>query len=202
MSTPYLDKTGFAYFVSKIKSALSGKAAADLSNVDDSVFAEKAAAAGAGGIPEVAITSTDGVNYTGTIANMTALTAGKIITVIPDMTSTSTAAKLNINSLGAKTMKQSVTYSSSITLAPANAGWMVANKPITLQYDGTYWRTLAPRTNANDIYGTVKVEDGGTGADNAAEALTNLGITYGTADLTAGTSSLATGAIYLVYEEA
>ena len=41
---------------------------------------------------------------------------------------------------------------------------------------------------------------GGTGATTAAKALTNLGITYGTSALTPGTSSLATGSIYLQYE--
>lgn len=47
---------------------------------------------------------------------------------------------------------------------------------------------------------SVAVNKGGTGATTAAQALQNLGITTSTTDLTAGTSALATGAIYIVYE--
>lgn len=52
----------------------------------------------------------------------------------------------------------------------------------------------------NIISGTLPVSRGGTGATTAASALSNLGITYSTTDLTAGSSSLTTGAIYIVYE--
>lgn len=58
--------------------------------------------------------------------------------------------------------------------------------------------------SANDLnlipLKTLSIQDGGTGATSTSEALKNLGITYGTEDLTAGVSTLATGAIYLVYE--
>ena len=70
-----------------------------------------------------------------------------------------------------------------------------------MTYDGSYWiaEGLEKPVSA-DLYGSVPVDKGGTGATTAAAALTNLGITYGTTDLTAGTSALTTGAIYLVYE--
>lgn len=52
--------------------------------------------------------------------------------------------------------------------------------------------------------GTLPIARGGTGATTAAAALTNLGAapaySYGTDDLTAGTSALATGKLYFVYE--
>ena len=52
--------------------------------------------------------------------------------------------------------------------------------------------------------GTLSVERGGTGAANAENARTNLGAapayTYGTEDLTAGSSELETGTLYFVYE--
>lgn len=46
----------------------------------------------------------------------------------------------------------------------------------------------------------LSIELGGTGATNAADALRNLGITFGTEDLVEGVSELATGAVYIVYE--
>jgi pyridoxal biosynthesis lyase PdxS len=59
-------------------------------------------------------------------------------------------------------------------------------------------------TLSSDRLPTVPIAKGGTGATTAAAALTNLGAapayTYGTTDLTAGTSPLATGTLYFVYE--
>ena len=48
MAKKFLDNTGFSYFVSKIKTLLTGKADTNLGNVENSVFAEKATSAGAG----------------------------------------------------------------------------------------------------------------------------------------------------------
>ena len=54
------------------------------------------------------------------------------------------------------------------------------------------------------ITGTLAVSHGGTGGTTAAVARSNLGAapaySYGTADLVAGTSVLATGVLYFVYE--
>lgn len=61
--------------------------------------------------------------------------------------------------------------------------------------------------NVNDLSGTVSIAKGGTGATTAAGARTALGLdnvaeqpTISQTDLTAGTSELATGKVYLVYE--
>lgn len=176
MSNKLLDYAGLTYAVNKIKTLLNGKASANLTNVTNENFKTKAEIAGVGGIPVVTATSTDGVNYTATANGITALTVGLQIIVIPNKASTSTSTKLNLNGLGAKSIRQSLTYNTSISVPPKNTDWIVANKPITLVYDGSQWKTVNSRTNANDIYGTVPIANGGTGANNAAGALAALGV--------------------------
>lgn len=127
------------------------------------------------GMPIVTASSSDGVTYTATANGITTLTTGMQITIIPNITSTSQNATLNLNSLGAKTIKQSTSYNTSTVVTPKIPGWMIANKPIVLMYDGTYWETVISRSNANDIYGTMPIANGGTGATTAEAALANLG---------------------------
>lgn len=122
----------------------------------------------------IPISSTDGIFYSGTISGLTELYAGLTITVIPNKTSTSTTIKLNINSLGDVDIRQSVIYNTSIVIPPVSTSWFVQNKPVSLMYDGERWKTIAPRTNANDMYGTVEVENGGTGGKTPIAAKTNL----------------------------
>lgn len=69
--------------------------------------------------------------------------------------------------------------------------------------DADYDIVAGPVLNENNIALTLKtvpITKGGTGATTAAQALANLGITYGTEDLTPGVSPLPSGTIYIVYE--
>lgn len=152
-----------------------GAAKTDLTNVDNSVFAQKAAQAGAGGTPVVAATSTDGVNYTATVTGVTALTNGLTLTIIPNTVSTTVSTKLNVNGLGDKFIRMRTGYNTASTSNAAIANWLAAGKPIQLQYDGAYWIADLQRTFANSISGTVAVENGGTGATTAEQALANIG---------------------------
>lgn len=205
-----------------------------------------------GGTPTMTATSTDGIAYTATVSNITELTNGLTITIIPNRDSASTSITLNVNGLGAKSIVIPLSTNTGTSVAPKDTTFIVANRPLTLQYDSGYstyggWRTLGKqKTSAGDLYGTVPIESGGTGATNAADARTNLGITAenigaspsshtqsastitsgvfqsqvkantdaektlttaqlrniyaGTDDMIAGTTALATGEVYLVYE--
>lgn len=140
-----------------------------------------------GGIPIVTTAGT-GAAYTATIDGITALTTGMKVTIIPHTVSTSTAPTFNLNSLGAKTIRQPVAYNNATTAAGAVASWLTASKPITLMYDGTYWRTVDFRqASVSNLNGTLPITKGGTGATTAKDALSNLGITYGTSLPDSGT---------------
>lgn len=115
----------------------------------------------------------NGNAYTATIPNVTALKRGMIITIIPDTTSTATIPNLNVNGLGAKNIKQRISTNTSLTVEAGNASWMIANKPVPLLFDGTQWVTITGRAAAQDLYGTVPLEKGGTGV-NSLEDLKEL----------------------------
>lgn len=124
----------------------------------------------------VNITSTDGVTYTGTLDKITALYSGLEITIIPDKTSTSTSVKLNLNGLGVKNVKQGVTYVTAVALPPVNSSWLAANRPLKIIYDGTQWKTVSTRANANDFYGTLTPDHGGTGVQSLDELKNVMGV--------------------------
>lgn len=129
----------------------------------------------------VAATSTDGVNYTATVEGITELYNGLTITIIPNMLSTSKNTTLNVNGLGAKQLRVSIggyNYGNSGTLAALD-GWLGENFPVTIQYKAKFdnWQTVIPRPSTTGLYGTVNIEQGGTGGSTLAEAKSNLGIT-------------------------
>lgn len=159
-----------------------GSAEKDLSNVDGEVFRNKASESGVVGIPIVEAASTDGVAYTATVEGVTELYNGLIITIIPKVVSASTAITLNVNGLGAKMVRLPLSFNNAAMNAPKLETYFTAGRPITLQYDAAYlandgiWKTLGKqKTSAQDLYGTVPVEGGGTGAGITRDALLNLG---------------------------
>lgn len=156
-----------------------GAAKSDLSNVTAQTIKEKVEGVIETGTPIVVATSTDGVNYSATVDGLTELYNGLEITIVPNMTSTSTTLKLDVNGLGAKNMRMSINgynFGNSGTIA-ALAGWLGENCPVTFQYREKFdnWQSVVGRPSVTGLYGTLKVTQGGTGADNAEEALDNLG---------------------------
>ena len=172
----FLDDTGLAHFWSKIKNMMTGKADTDMGNVDASDFFAKALDSSAVGIPVIEATSEDGVAYTATLTGITDLTVGLAITIVPNRNSASTGPTLDLNGLGAKPIRQKMTYNTAIGVQAEIENWMVASRPLLLIYDGDRWGTVITRPNAADMYGTIKIENGGTGAGTAEDARKNLGI--------------------------
>ena len=164
VTVPMLDR-----FLTKVKELIANSAA----SITNAVFAKKSIEAQPDMIYEA--TSTDGVNYTATIPGITELYAGLRITVQLSKTTTSTSPKLNVNGLGAKNVRQSLSTNNFSTTTAGAASWLNAACPVTLTYNGTLWKTDFVRPSATYLYGKVPVASGGTGADNAADALTNLG---------------------------
>lgn len=150
-------------------------------------------------------TAGTGAAYTASVSGITALTAGVNFIMVTHTVSTSTTPTLNVNSLGAKNIKRRMSSISSSLQSGYSNGWLASGKAFHVVYDGSSW-VVEDMTKpvAADLYGDVPVESGGTGASDAATARTNLGAapaySYGTTDLTAGTSALDTGKLHFVYE--
>lgn len=153
MAKSYLDHDGLTHLVSKIKSLINTKTVAN-----------------------AVTTAGTGAAYTATVNGITSLTAGVSFMMIPHTVSTSKTATLNVNSLGAKTIRRRVSNSTVTTVASVSASWLAANKPVRVTYDGTYWVADLDRPNAADIYGTLPIANGGTGATTAEAARANLGL--------------------------
>ena len=187
----------------KLKELSEASSASSVTNVPNEDFAEKTIESGVG-LPVVTAISGDGVTYTATVDGITELKAGLPLIIIPNVVSANVLPKLNLNGLGAKGIKQLLSNNTATTVTAKNANWMAAGKPMFIYYNGTNWVTANSRSAAGDMYGTVAIENGGTGATTAKDARTNLHAApmyiYSTVDLTAGTSELATGHIYLCYE--
>lgn len=195
-----------------------GAAKDDLSNVTDAALLSKAQAAGVS-IPIVAAASTDGVAYTATVPGVTELYNGLTFVIVPDKESTTNAITLDVNGLGAKYVRVPLSFNTAAITFPADNNYYAAGRPVMVQYDANYatsgaWKTIdKQRTSAQDLYGTVPISSGGTGATSVEGALTALGIPAGdvttpgvryiyagTEELTSGSSALPTGQIYIQYE--
>ena len=145
-----------------------------------------------------AVTSAgSGAVYTATVAGITSLSAGVSFVMIPHTVSTTSSPKLNVNSLGEKSIRRRVSNcTGTFYNASAPNDWLTAGKPITVTYDGECWIADLPVPNANDIMGTVSIANGGTGATTVAGARNALGLgnTSGALPITNGGTGATTAA--------
>lgn len=126
--------------------------------------------AGSGNIVVDAVSS-DGASYTATVEDLEELYNGLEITIIPNIASTTTAPTLNVNGLGAKPIRLSLSLNNSMLVQPGKNDYYAAGRPIKLLFDANYLSTGAwrvsnkQRPSAEDLYGTVPVTSGGLGVD-------------------------------------
>lgn len=136
-----------------------------------------------GGDKIVTTTGTGGA-YVASVDGITALTAGVSFVMIPNVTSTKVNPTINVNGLGAKNIRMKISNNTTATTTLSSSNMLVANKPVRVMYDGTQWVIDIVRPSVANLYGTLGVTQGGTGAATAAAARDNLDV-YSKAEVVA-----------------
>lgn len=120
-------------------------------------------------IPIVQMTSADGVSYTATIEGVTELTPGMTFMFLPSVTTTTTSPTLNVNGLGAFTIRRKLSIGTGSGAQGVLTTFLYKNRPTILTYDNSvgsskFWYALDfTKPAATDLYGTTGVPNGGTG---------------------------------------
>lgn len=109
------------------------------------------------------VTSGTGAAYTADVDGMSSLSIGISFIMVPHTVSTSFSPTLNVNGLGAKSIRRRGSDSTVASFNGVKASWLSANKPIRMEYDGNYWVADIMKPVASDISGTLSVPNGGTG---------------------------------------
>ena len=132
--------------------------------------------------------SEDGINYTVNSEAITQLYNGMEITIIPNMKNATTAPRLKINNFTDNGIRMALSFNCAATTT-VKEDFFSAGRPITLKYhstlslgvqgQGAWLFSDRLKTSAQDLYGTVPIEGGGTGATSIKDALKNLGLENG-----------------------
>ena len=170
---------------------LKGNPTADLMAATKKYVDERVASAGGGDVLAAGNNSFTGAN---TFQNLVTMVGGVVFT-----SGTTTLAWKNATQIVATINASTYTGNSATATKLATARTITANLASSTagSFDGSANITVG-------VTGTLPIANGGTGATTAAAARTALGCapayTYSTTDLTAGSSKLTTGTLYIVYE--
>lgn len=170
---------------------LKGNPTADLMAATKKYVDDSIASAGGGDVLAAGNNSFTGAN---TFQNLVTMVGGAVFT-----SGTTTLAWKNATQTVATINASTYTGNSATATKLATARTIKANLASSTagSFDGSANITVG-------VTGTLPIANGGTGATTAAAARTALGCapayTYSTTDLTAGSSALTTGTLYIVYE--
>lgn len=170
---------------------LKGNPTADLMAATKKYVDDSVASAGGGDVLAAGNNSFTGAN---TFQNLVTMVGGVVFT-----SGTTTLAWKNDTQIIATINASTYTGNSATATKLATARTITANLASSTagSFDGSANITVG-------VTGTLPIANGGTGATTAAAARTALGCapayTYSTTDLTAGSSALTTGTLYIVYE--
>lgn len=170
---------------------LKGNPTADLMAATKKYVDDSIASVGDGDVLAAGNNSFTGAN---TFQNLVTMVGGVVFT-----SGTTTLAWKNATQTVATINASTYTGNSATATKLATARTITANLASSTagSFDGSANITVG-------VTGTLPIANGGTGATTAAAARTALGCapayTYSTTDLTAGSSALTTGTLYIVYE--
>lgn len=170
---------------------LKGNPTADLMAATKKYVDDSVASAGGGDVLAAGNNSFTGAN---TFQNLVTMVGGVVFT-----SGTTTLAWKNATQIVATINASTYTGNSATATKLATARTITANLASSTagSFDGSANITVG-------VTGTLPIANGGTGATTAAAARTTLGCapayTYSTTDLTAGSSALTTGTLYIVYK--
>lgn len=120
--------------------------------------------------------TTSGTNtaYTVSVPGVTELYVGLSLMIVPHTTSNSTTPTLDVNGLGAVGIRDQLASTYQTCIPGSRANWLRQGKPVSVTYDGTFWRTNVARASSESFYGVMDIDKGGTGASTAEGARENL----------------------------
>ena len=119
-------------------------------------------------------TAGTGSAYTATVEGIDAVETGVTFMMIPHIASTAVNPTLDVNGLGAKSIRRRVSGNTATTVTGSTENWISANKPIMVTYDGDYWVVDFDRPNANDLYGTLGSDKISYGSATSGLTSTNV----------------------------